>query len=107
MPPPTSDKFDPKVKTLVIIEDKSFSFFSKNEFFNLDRLFGYASTHRNVSVIVTGQIFMNCPKSIRDMSNFYIIWRVDDLDSIKTIGRRVGLKKEEIIFTLSLVAISV
>lgn len=97
IPEPDDEMFDPKIKSLVIIEDKEYKFMKKKELQNLDRLFGYVSTHRNVSVASTGQYFYNMPVPIRNMSNFFIIWRPLDLDSLNSIGRRVGLKKEEIL----------
>ena len=97
IPKPDDDIFDPKVKKLFIIEDKEYKFMSKKELQNLDRLFGYVSTHRNTSIISTGQYFYNMPVPIRNMSNIFVIWRPLDLDSLNSIGRRIGLRKEEIL----------
>ena len=96
IPAPDSDIFDPKIKKLLIIEDKEFKFMNKQELKRLDRAFGYVSTHRNLSILCTGQDFFNLPVPIRRMSNIFILWKTKDLDSLATIGRRVGMKKEEI-----------
>ncbi len=101
IPEPDSELFDPKIKSLLIIEDKSFKFMKGDELYRLDRCFGYVSTHRNLSIITTAQYFFNVPSTIRDMSNVYILWKVKDLDTLKTIGRRVGLKKEQIMFLMN------
>ncbi len=96
IPEPHSELFDPKIKKLLIIEDKEYKYMNKEELKRLDRAFGYVSTHRNLSVIATGQDFFNLPIPIRRMSNVFVLWKTKDTDSLKTIGRRVGLKKEEI-----------
>ncbi len=96
IPEPDSELFNPKIKKLLIIEDKEYKYMKKDELMRLDRVFGYVSTHRNLSVIATGQDFFNLPVPIRRMSNIYILWKTKDLDSLKTISRKVGLKKEEI-----------
>ena len=97
IPDPDDNIFDPKIKKLLIIEDKEFKFMGKDELKRLDRAFGYVSTHRNLSIICTGQDFFNLPPPVRRMSNVFVIWKMKDMDSLKTIGRRIGLKKEEIL----------
>ena len=96
IPEPDDDIFDPKIKKLLIIEDKNFKFMTKQDLFRLDRAYGFTSTHRNLNICCACQSFFSCPTSVREMSNVYILWKTRDLDSLKTIGRRVGLKKEEI-----------
>ncbi len=96
IPEPNDEIFNPDIKTLLIIEDKEYKYMSKEELKRLDRAFGYVSTHRGLSVICTGQDFFNLPAPIRRMTNIFILWKTKDIDSLKTIGRRVGLKKEEI-----------
>ena len=96
IPEPTDDIFDNDVKKLIIIEDKEYKYMPKDELRRLDRLFGYCSTHRNTSIYCTGQYFFNLPVPVRNMTNVFILWKTKDLDTLKTIGRRVGLKKEEI-----------
>ncbi len=101
IPEPDDEIFDPLVKKLLIIEDKEFKFMDKQELKRLDRVFGYVSTHRNLSILCTGQDFFNLPPPVRRMSNIFVIWKTKDTDSLKTIGRRVGLKKEELISLIS------
>lgn len=96
IPPINSNVFNPNHKTLLIIEDKNFKYMSKNELHRLDRLLGFNSTHRNLSCCVASQSFFDVPCSVRRMSNIYVLWKNKDIDSMKTIGRRVGLKKEEL-----------
>ena len=96
MPPINSNQLNPKVKTLLIIEDKNFKFLKADDLHRLDRFYGFSSTHRNVSIIYCSQSFFDVPVSVRRMSNIYVLWKTKDLDSMKTIGRRCGLKKEEL-----------
>lgn len=96
LPDTNEETFNSKVKTLLIIEDKNFKYFDKSQSLRLDRLYGYNSTHRNLSIICCSQSFFDVPCPIRRMSNVYILWKSKDLDSMKTIGRRCGLLKEEL-----------
>lgn len=96
IPPVNSQIFNPKVKSLLIIEDKNFKYFSKDDLSRLDRAYGYTSTHRNLSIICCSQSFFDVPPAVRRMSNIYVLWKNKDMDSMKTIGRRVGLMKEEL-----------
>ncbi len=96
VPEMTSDMFDNDTKSLLIIEDKNFKYMSKKDLHRLDRAYGFVSTHRSLSIICCSQSFMDVPCSIRRMSNIYVLWKSKDLDSMKTIGRRCGLLKEEL-----------
>jgi hypothetical protein len=42
------------------------------------------------------QVFFRIPKTIKDCCNVFIIYRPTDLDELATLGRRVGLKKDEV-----------
>lgn len=96
IPPINGDLFKPNEKTLLIIEDKNFKYMTKQDLHRLDRAYGFTSTHRNLSIICCSQSFFDVPCSVRRMSNVYVLWKTKDLDSMKTIGRRCGLKKEEL-----------
>ena len=62
----------------------------------LSKLFRYGSSHKNVSIILCYQSFFNVPAICRKTSNVLISYKPLDRDEIQTIGRRMGLKKEEI-----------
>ena len=80
------------VKTLVIIDDYDLTNLSKEQKGNLDRLFGYVSTHKNISVILCSQNFTNCPPIVRRCANFFVIWKTNDLDAMSGVGRKSGLE---------------
>lgn len=86
-----SDIFDPLKKSLLIIEDKDYLFMKKEELKNLFRTFGFKSTHSNLSIIATAQLFTSLPVPVRRMSNIIILWKTKDIDCFKMIGRRVNL----------------
>ena len=92
---PAPDELDPTVKRLVILEDLEYNSMSKPEKASLDRLFGYASTHKNTSVMLTAQDGFSIPAICRRCCNLWVIWRIDDTDSLKAIGRRVGMKAKD------------
>lgn len=83
-----------EVKTLVVLEDLEYKQMSKQQKRALDRLYGYVSTHKNISAIMCSQDCFNIPASVRRCSNFYILWRTPDMDSMATIARRTGLTKK-------------
>jgi len=93
---PHTSELDPDVKRLIILEDLEYGNMSKTQKACLDRLYGYASTHKNTSVMLTSQDGFSIPTICRRCCNMWIIWKVDDIDSINTIGRRIGLKKAQI-----------
>lgn len=95
IPEPYDGMFDRDIKSLLIIDDMEFQYMSKTERRRLDRLFGYTSTHRGLSICVCAQDMFNLIPCIRRMSNIIVLWKVMDLDLMNTIGRRVGLKKGE------------
>ncbi len=97
IPSPDDERFNGKKKHLLIIEDKCFEDISKTEKKNLNRLFGYVSTHKNTSIIMTAQNFFDIPPSIRRMSNIFILWKILDRDLLGVLGRRVGYCKNDMI----------
>ncbi len=97
IPAPNDPRFDGEEPTLMIIEDKGFENLTRNERKALGRLFGYTSTHRNVSIMMTAQNFFDVPANVRRMCNVIIIWKVRDTDLLKCIGRRVNYSKEQML----------
>lgn len=93
IPPPTWWTGDEK--TLVILDDLEFKQLGKRQFRNLDRLFGYVSTHKNISVVLTAQDPFNVPPIVRRCANLWVLWRTRDIDSLGRIARRAGLTKEK------------
>jgi hypothetical protein len=92
---PSPDEFDGEEKTMVILDDIDLTALSKEQRGNLDRLYGFVSTHCNVSVCLTSQETFRVPAIVRRCANYYVIWKVSDTDSLKMIGRKVGFKSED------------
>ena len=92
---PSPSEFEGKVKTLIVIDDLELKNLSKEQKTNLDRLFGYVSTHKNISVMCTLQDAFNCPPSVRRCTNLFILWRVTDMDSLAMLSRKVGMSCDE------------
>lgn len=82
-------------KTLCIIDDINFRGMSKQQKSNLNRLFGYTSSHCNVSVILTTQNFYEVPISVRRMANFFVVWKSRDLRNMRSMASRMGFSTEE------------
>ena len=92
---PSPSELDPTVKRLIILEDLEYNNMDKIQKAALDRLYGYASTHKNTSVLLTAQDGFSIPAICRRCCNLWVIWRIDDTDSLKAIGRRVGMKAQQ------------
>ena len=93
--------FDPLKKTLLILEDLNFKSMGKQEMKNIDRIYGYTSTHQNLSIYTTSQGFFAIPHMVRLMSNVLILWRSADLDSMEIIRRRVDMTRDDWYYILN------
>ena len=89
---PAPEDWDGLVKTLVVLDDLEFKQANKTQKRNLDRLFGYVSTHKNISVILCSQDAFNVPPIVRRCSNLWVLWRCPDLDAMSTCARKTGMK---------------
>ena len=94
---PEPDSWDGNTKkTLIVIDDVELKSLTKVQMKNLDRLFGYSSTHSNISVMLCSQDFYQIPSIVRRCSNLFILWRARDLESLTSIGKKSGLQSKEI-----------
>lgn len=84
-----------KVKTLLIIEDMNLSTLPRQDREYLNRLFGYASSHRGVSIAITAQNPLDIPVAARRMANIFTIWKIPDLNGLMMMASRTGYKKED------------
>lgn len=94
-PDPTA--WDSKTKKLVVIDDVELKSLNKEQMKNLDRLYGYVSTHKNTSVALCSQDAFQIPSIVRRCSNLYILWRPRDLDSLGTVARKSGMKSKDML----------
>jgi hypothetical protein len=88
---PSPDEWPGRKKTLVILEDLEFKGMSKQQKQNLDRLFGYVSTHKNISVALCAQDAFNVPPCVRRCANLFVLWKCPDMDSMSLVARKAGL----------------
>jgi len=87
---PAPEDFNPRDKTLVILEDLNYLNMSLEQQGRLERLYGYASTHKNVSCILTAQDPFRILPTVRRCSNVFIVWNNHDNDMIKLLARKTG-----------------
>ena len=93
---PSYEEYDPEKRTLLVFDDTDYTNLKSDELMRLSELVRFGSSHCNISCIFLTQVFFRIPKVIKDCCNVFIIYRPVDLDEISTLGRRVGLKKEDI-----------
>lgn len=89
----TTDK-----KTLIMIDDFEMSNLPKESITNLSSIFRYVSSHHNISIIVCYQSFFDVPSIVRKCANVFTLYKPNDIDELGTIGRRCGIKKDDITY---------
>lgn len=93
---PPADQFPGTCKTLVVLDDMEFKSMNKDQAKNVDRLFGYVSTHKNVSICLAVQDPIQCPKSARRTSNVFILGRSPDVSATATLAKKVGMNAKHL-----------
>jgi hypothetical protein len=93
---PAPDWWNAELKTLVILDDLEYKNMSRSQKGNLDRLFGFASTHKNLSVYLTAQDGFNIPACVRRSADVWVLWKGRDIDSTRQIARKGGLKNSDL-----------
>ena len=89
---PAPEEWEGDCKSLVVLDDLEFKGMNKEQKRNLNRLFGFVSTHKDISCILCSQDPFNVPPIVRRCSNLWILWRCPDLDAMATCARKTGMK---------------
>lgn len=93
---PSPKEWSGKKKTMVVLDDLEYKTMSKEQIHNLDRLFGYVSTHRNVSVCLCAQDPFNIPTGPRRYLNIWVLWKPTDPDVLRAITRKMNLSSNSV-----------
>ena len=93
---PRPDDIDHQLKTLFILEDLNYIGMTKEQRGYLERLVGYASTHKNVSVMVTAQDPFRILPTVRRCMSVFVLWNNHDQDMLRTLSRKTG-KSEQLL----------
>ena len=93
---PRPEEFVPQQKTLCILEDLNYIGMGKEQRGYLERLVGYASTHKNVSVMVTAQDPFRILPTVRRCMNVFVLWNNHDQDMLRTLARKTGKSTESL-----------
>jgi len=83
-------------KKLLIMEDLLVSQFSKQTQGQINRMFGYMSTHSNMSIIMTSQNPFDIPISLRRAASHLFLWNTIDNISKNLLGARFGMDAKEL-----------
>jgi hypothetical protein len=94
---PDPGDIKPDGKKLLIIEDLEFRMMKKHEKVKLDRLFGYVSSHKSCSVILTAQDSFNVPPCARRTANVFCLWRSPDVNALSQMATRTGYRSKDFI----------
>jgi DNA polymerase III delta prime subunit len=93
---PSADEFPGDKKMLVIMEDLDYSASKKKQAACVSRLFGYVSTHKNVSIALAVQDPIACPTAARRTANFFILAKSPDIGALHQLASKVGFSKEKL-----------
>lgn len=93
---PPMEYFDPEVKNVVILEDLDFKHMSIEQKNRLNRLYGYWSTHLNITVFATSQDFFQLDAIVKRLTDLFILWPAVDESIISAMAPRVGLMKRQL-----------
>jgi hypothetical protein len=91
---PSFEYFDGDKRNLLIIDEVNMDALSKKQLSTVERLFGHASTHRNLSIILCYQQFHKVPTAIRRGCNHYILFKNIDENELGQTANRVGTPVE-------------
>jgi hypothetical protein len=94
---PQIEDFDRDLKNCLIIDDRSFNDLSRSEKERLDRLFGYTSTHKNLSIMLTSQSYHAIPLQLRLCANLFVLWKCNDSRQLAEVANKVGRTKKELV----------
>jgi len=94
---PPLDEIRPQEKTLLILEDLNYLNMSKEQQARLERLYGYVSTHKNVSCMLTAQDPFRILPTVRRCSNVFVLWNNHDADMVKTLARKTGISAKHLL----------
>lgn len=92
---PSPHDIDSDCKRLLILEDLDLSTLAKPELGKLNRLFGYCSSHKNLSIALTCQNAFDCPPCARRVSNLFVLWRQPDITAMSILASKTGLKSKD------------
>ena len=90
---PDVKEFEGKKKTLVVLDDVPIKTLPKPQAILLNRLFGYYSTHKNISVCLTTQDAYEIPPLVRRCSSVWVLWKGVDRISLTMLGKRSGCEE--------------
>jgi len=93
---PEPKEFDASVKQLLVIDDMELRNSIKKEKHILNKLVSYASTHKNLSIIITSQcIFSQMLPAIGRFMNAFVVWHYDDANYMRMLAERIGIPKQK------------
>jgi hypothetical protein len=84
-----------KEKMLLVLEDVPLSSINREQKQKIDRLYGYSSSHRGVSVICCAQDAFDVPVGARRSSNVFVLYKQPDLNALQTMASRTGFTTSE------------
>lgn len=91
---PDISLFNPKEKTMLIIDDFEWTKVDKQDMKNLSTIIRFISSHKNCSIMLSYQSFFDSPSIARKLANVFIIYKPNSKSELSTIANRVGVDKD-------------
>lgn len=93
---PGFEDFSGSISNLMVIDEVNFSAMSKKKMAVIERLFGYASSHKNLSIVLCYQNFQPIPVTIRRLCNHFILFKNVDANQLTHIANRIAAPVEDL-----------
>jgi hypothetical protein len=93
---PDPEMFNGKKKTLLVIDDFEFEKSNKQTMRTLSTLFRFTSTHKNLSIMCSYQVFFAIPSVARKCASHFIIYKPNSTLEMNTIANRIGMAADDL-----------
>lgn len=90
------ENFDGKKQNCLVIDEIDFKQLGDKAVSSIERLLGYASSHKNVSIFMCYQQLTKIPPQIRRLMNEYVVFKQDTPEVVDMIAIRTGAPKEHL-----------
>jgi hypothetical protein len=98
---PDPEMFDGKKKTCLVIDDFEFEKTNKATMRNLSTLFRFTSTHKNLSIMCSYQVFFSIPSVARKCASHFVIYKPNSMFAMNMIANRIGMDSEDLRYIFS------
>ncbi len=93
---PDPDMFDGSEKICLILDDFEMERAGRDTMRKLSTLFRFSSTHCNLSIMASYQVFFSIPSVMRKCASHFLIYKPNSIRDQNTIANRIGMDPEDL-----------